>query len=86
MTDERRSNGWTLGIVSVALFMAVLGAGAFVVLVLPFRAQATVDAEVPADLGLTANAAIAAPSGSAAPFAGATVADGALVALVGEAA
>jgi EmrB/QacA subfamily drug resistance transporter len=24
MTDERRSNGWTLGIVSVALFMAVL--------------------------------------------------------------
>lgn len=24
MTESRRSNGWTLGIVSVALFMAVL--------------------------------------------------------------
>jgi MFS family permease len=66
--------------------VAVLAAGAFVVLVLPFRAQAPVDAVLPADLGLTANAAIVAPSDNAAPFAGATVADGALVALTGEAA
>jgi EmrB/QacA subfamily drug resistance transporter len=71
-----------------ALWMsvAVLGAGAAIVLAFPFRAQDPVDAVVPADLGLTANAAIVAPSDSAAPFAGATVADGALVALAGEAA
>ncbi len=65
--------------------VAVLAAGAFVVLVLPFRAQASVDAALPADLGLTANAAIVTPSDSVAPSAGATVADGALVALAGEA-
>jgi EmrB/QacA subfamily drug resistance transporter len=66
--------------------VAVLGAGALTVLVLPFRTQAPVDAALPADLGLTANATIAAPFNSATAADGATVADGVLVALAGEAA
>jgi hypothetical protein len=45
MTDSRRSN-WTLGIVSVALFMA-----------LPFGARAPVDVAVPTDVALAMEAA-----------------------------
>jgi EmrB/QacA subfamily drug resistance transporter len=54
--------------------VAVLGAGALTVLALPFRTRATTRAAV------TTNAAVAVPAGEPAP------ADGALVALAGEAA
>jgi MFS family permease len=71
-----------------ALWMsvAVLGAGAAIVLAFPFRAQDPVDAVVPADLGLTASVASATMVDGLAMVNGATVADGALVALTGEAA